>query len=187
MDKARLTQLLEDFYLISGMDISLSDAAFHGILTKRCPFGTLCTHFHRSKKGVEICRASDTERMAEVKASGMPLRYTCPIGITEALLPIVKNDRTVAYLFSAMGVNRDETSDDEILDAIFAVAPELAPEESALRLARMKHMSAQETDAYYRMLLLLAKHLENEDFLLPDGETVGRLAKQYIKQNLSGS
>lgn len=186
MDKARLAQLLDDFYLISGMEISLSDAAFHGILTKRCPLGNLCSHFHRSKKGVELCRASDAERMAEVKSTGRPLRYTCPIGITEALLPIVKNDRTVAYIFSAMGINRDEKSDSEILETIRSVAPTLSPEESASQLARMKHMSGEETEAYYRMLLLLARHIENEDFLLPDGESIGTLAKQYIKQNLSG-
>ena len=137
MDTHRLEELLNDFYLISGMDISLSDAAFHGILARRCPLGNLCSHFHRSRRGVDVCRASDAEHMARAKASGLPLRYTCPVGITGVIIPIVKSDGVAAYLLAAMGINRDEKSDDEILCDLERLAPELDPEETAAAISTM--------------------------------------------------
>ena len=89
MDISRLDKIIYDFYLISGMEISVLDADFHSIAIRRCPGENFCSIFHRAPGALDICKASDIERLEAAKGSQEPLLYTCPCGITEAIVPII--------------------------------------------------------------------------------------------------
>ncbi len=185
MDESRLDQILGDFFLISGVELSLLNADLHTVAIQKCPHQNFCSCFHRSKKGVESCRASDMEQLNEAKNRTDPLMYTCPAGITEIIIPISGQDRNSAYLFCSLGINAEKIPDEEILRRALAIAPELSAEELAAEIARHRHLSTQEQNAFCRTLELLAKAIEQSG-LLPHGkESIGNLVKRYIKGNLS--
>ena len=185
MDKSRLDRLLSDFHIISGMEISVISAEFHSIAIKRCKGRNLCSFFHRAEGAMEICKCSDVERLAEASRSSSPIRYTCPIGITEAIIPINVGEEIVAYLFVSMGINSDEISDGQILSKILELAPRGDAEEFAELISRMRHLDEREIEAYISILKMIAEHIANDKAILYDKESIGRQIKYYVKRNLT--
>ena len=101
MDTAKLNKILEEFYLISGMETSVLDADFHSIAVCRPAGENFCAVFHRAQGALDVCKASDIERLSFVKNSGEPALYSCPCGIVEAIVPIIRGDSITAYIISS--------------------------------------------------------------------------------------
>ena len=185
MDKSKLDGLLSDFYIVSGMEISVISRDFHSVAIRRSGGRNFCSLLHRAEGMIDKCKASDVEHLATVGESGTPHVYTCHAGICEAIVPIVSGDGIVGYLFASMGINTDETSDAEILERVKASAPKLDVETAREMISKMKHLTRREIDAYVGMLLLLAEHIGNDDSLLLGNESIGRQIKYYVKKNLT--
>lgn len=180
-----LDGLLKDFYLISGMEISLLNADFHSISICRGDTAGFCSVFHRTQKGREICRESDIEHLTLAKHTAAPTVYSCPCGIIEAILPIIKGDAAVAYLFCSMGI-RDDAAENKI---IAEQAAELVPDADRRRMESaikdLRRLTEEQINAYLTMLKLLAEHISAADLISDGGESIGKLVKYYVKRNLA--
>jgi len=186
MDTAKLNRILEDYYRISGMEISVLDSYFHTIAVCRPADGTFCSAFHRAQGAPDICKASDIERLSYVKSGGEATLYTCPCGITEAIVPIIRGDSIAAYVISAMGICTSDIDDSGVLEKTRMLAPRLSPELLLPRIAELKHLDFGTMHAYYNMLKMVAEHIANDETLFPDDESIGMLVKYYVKNNLAG-
>ena len=185
MDISRLDKIIYDFYLISGMEISVLDADFHSIAIRRCPGENFCSIFHRAQGALDICKASDIERLDAAKNSAEPILYTCPCGITEAIVPIIRGDSIVAYLISSMGVKCEDGADEKILKKTMALAPRLSDDLLGNAISELNHLDEDRILAYFEMLKMVAEHIGNDDMLTDGTESVGKLVKYYVKNNLS--
>ena len=185
MDVSRLDKIIYDFYLISGMEISVLDADFHSIAIRRCPGENFCSIFHRAPGALDICKASDIERLEAAKNSQEPLIYTCPCGITEAIVPIIRGDSIVAYLISSMGVKNEAGADEKILEKTAFFAPRLQKSILSHAVSELNHLDSDKIDAYFSMLKMIGERISNDDMLTDGTESVGKLVKYYIKNNLS--
>ena len=107
MDKGRLDKIVSDFCLISGMELSILNANFHSVVISSAKDG-FCSRIHRYQGTSEICKASDIERLSRVRESAAPMLYVCPCGLTEAIVPIVRGDRIIAYMIATMGITEGE-------------------------------------------------------------------------------
>lgn len=184
MDKTRLERIISDFYTVSGMETSLISSDFHSIAISKCPYKNFCSFLHRAPGASRLCRASDIERLSEAKETSAPLIYTCPAGIVEAIIPIIKNDRAAAYIFTSMGINSSELADKDVLALAQAIAPTLDTGELEEKISEMKHLTSEEISAYCNMLLIIAAHIGNDETLLHGAESIGTLVKHYVKKNL---
>ena len=101
MSRADLEKLLRDFHTVSGMDISIVDRDFHTLSLTRSPAATLCAAIHKDPATIDICKESDIDRLTQVRASCCPMMYTCPFGITEVIVPVIREDEPIAYIISA--------------------------------------------------------------------------------------
>ena len=108
MDTARLDKILEDFYLISGMETSVLDADFHSIAVCRPSYENFCSVFHRFSGTLDVCKSSDIEHLSFVRSNLKPTLYTCPCGIVEAIVPIIRGDSIAAYVISSIGICTDD-------------------------------------------------------------------------------
>ena len=95
MGKTNIEDILRDFHTVSGMDISVVDCDFHTLSLSKCANETVCTALHRDVHAIDICKGSDIERLSEVKLSLEPMLYTCPFGITEAIVPIIRDGELI--------------------------------------------------------------------------------------------
>ena len=185
MDTAKLNKILEDFYLISGMETSVLDADFHSIAVCRPTDETFCSAFHRAPGALDVCKASDIERLSYVKSCGEPTLYTCPCGIVESIVPIIRGDSIAAYIISSMGICITDSCDATVLEKTRKLAPRLNADQLLPRIEELKHVDSQTINAYYAMLKMIAEHISNDDTLSSDTESIGKLVKYYVKNNLT--
>ena len=161
MDTARLDKILEDFYLISGMETSVLDADFHSIAVCRPSVENFCSVFHRCPGTLEICKGSDIEHLSFVRSTMQPALFTCPCGIVEAIVPIVRGDSIAAYVISSIGICTDESCDDEVLKKTLNLAPRISVEQIVPKIKELKHIDSKTIGAYYSMLKMIAEHIGN--------------------------
>ena len=158
MDIQKLDRILKDFYLISGMETSILDADFHSIAVCRPSDEDFCSAFHRAPGALDICKASDIEHLNIVRSSLEPSIYTCPCGITEVIVPIIKGDSITAYLISSVGIEDLPECDIQVLKRTLSLAPRLKEESILPRIKELNHLPGEKINAYYNMLKMVAAY-----------------------------
>ena len=181
MSKSDIKAILSDFYLVSGMDISVVDRDFHTLSLTRSPKATLCTAIHRNPKSIDICKSSDIERLTFAKKSSQPILYTCPFGITEAIVPIIKNDEPIGYIISALGIKKGNES------AVYELCSscQCDHQDISVYIDQARKLTDEEMIAYFNMMKMLAQYVSSDDSLTDKDQTIAQLIRQYIKNNLS--
>jgi AraC-like DNA-binding protein len=182
MSRADLEKLLRDFHTVSGMDISIVDRDFHTLSLTRSPAATLCAAIHKSPATIDICKESDIERLSQVKASCCPIMYTCPFGITEVIVPIIRDDEPIAYIISALGIKKGNEA--EALRLSMRGCNEDGDGVNSI-ICEARKYTGEELDAYFNMIKMLANYIVGDDALTDENESIGPLIKRYVKNNIS--
>ena len=182
MSRADLEKILRDFHTVSGMDISVVDRDFHTLSLTRSPAATLCSAIHADPNAIDICKASDIERLSQAKTSCAPILYTCPFGITEVIVPIIREDTPIAYIISALGIEKGK--EDEVLQ-ISSSGHKDNEERLKSLIYNSKSYTKEELDAYFNMIKMLANYILGDDALTDENASIAPLTRRYIKNNLS--
>ena len=156
MQIRKIGEILTDFYTVSGMEISLLNSNFHTLVSSEITGESICSAIHRAPGTRELCKASDIDHLVTASESREGALYVCPFGITEAVVPIIRDDRIVGYLIATIGA--------------FEVG------EGGSRGDR--------AGASFNMLKMLASHIASETLVGDGGESIGALVKRYVKSNL---
>lgn len=175
-----IDKLLTDHYLVSGAVTSLLDADFHTVSISRSPRAPLCRLAHKKEGALSICNASDIEHLTAVKQTGEPIIYTCPYGISEAIVPIVREDEIIGYIISSLGIlsGNEDFVKKELSDTV-------TENQILSALGSTRVLSGRECEGHLGTLRLLAEHFAQDKSFLPRNESIGRLVKEYVKSNLS--
>ena len=182
MKKTNIEEILRDFYTVSGMDISVVDRDFHTLSLTRNPRTTLCTAIHRDPKCIDVCKASDIEQLSAARANALPVLYTCPFGITEAIVPIIRDDETIGYVISALGIEEGKEAD---VLRLCSINRDGHSEQLKHLVNDSRKLSHEEINAYFNMMKILAEYVSNDDSLIEGYGSIGQLIKKYIKNNLA--
>lgn len=186
MKNSKLENTLRAFYRISGMETVLISNTFKSMVSFRCPNENLCSLIHKSSDCMEICKASDMEHFDIAHKTECDCTYTCPFGITETILPIKRNGKTVSYIFCSMGVYSEADGIDETIAEHAAHAAPALPYESILNaVKKMPHLTKESFNDYKTLLKLITENIENDDVILDEQLTIGHLTKRYINNNLA--
>ncbi len=180
MNKVTIDGILGDFYTVSGMDISVLNASFHTVSVFRNRKDSFCARVHEDKKILDVCRASDIERLDEVKTSCEAVVYTCPCGVTEAIVPVIREGGIIAYIFCSMGIREGDNTE----ALISSFSSELSGDKIADAVGRCRRLTDSEVSAYFSMLKIIAEHIARDPAPAESDESIGKLVKYYVKNNL---
>ena len=182
MNKATIDGVLDDFHIISGMDISVLNADFHTVSVKRRHEGSFCSIVHKDKKTLSVCRESDVERLGDVKKNCEAVIYTCPCGVTEAIVPVIREGGIIAYIFCSMGIR---AGDEECAISDTVALSNVLTEDGVRDAAEnSRRLTDGEISAYFSMLKIVAEHIARDGTPAESDESIGKLVKYYIKNNL---
>ncbi len=184
MNLPKLTELLQSFYEISGMDIAIISPE-NKILARRYAGTRFCACIQKSERCLQVCLDSDANHLSCAKESGKLTIYKCPFGVYEALMPIKKHEKIIAYIFLGMGIEDNEESQNECLELALEASPNLNKEELKDCIATIPRHSKEKLGAFSALLPVLADSIEVNDLLSEDNVTIGQLTKRYIKSHLS--
>ena len=181
MNAIRLTELLDTYYTVTGMETAVLNADLHTVASARYAEENFCSYIHNSEYALNTCKRSDVEQLVAVSRTRTARAYTCPFGITEAIVPIIRDEMIVGYLISTIGISNEEGN----------TAPRLAPTLKGLDTQRLAELSLavakvseKQIRAHLNMLSILAEHIAHDTALSFGEESIGTLTKHYIKQNL---
>jgi AraC-like DNA-binding protein len=184
MEIKRLEKILQDFYQISGMEIVVGDSKYHSVAACRHQCENYCSLLHCSPDCLEMCKKSDLEQLTEAESTCRTALYECPFGVKEAIIPLVRGDSFAGYIICSMGTGEDGIPAARI-ENIVSEHPELSKDEIAHAAQEFPRISNAQRDAYLGMLEILARHIEAENLLPDDAQSIGCLVKNYVKNNLA--
>ena len=181
MSAGSLDKIVSDYYTISRMDISIVDRDFRSLSIRRGK-DDLCSLLHRDRVAVDRCKESDIEQLSYVKETHSPLLYSCPFGITEAIVPIIRDGESIGYIISTVGI-RSSSEDD-----IKALCSDLSIHSDHIdrMIDSSRKVTDEEISSHFNMLQILADYIANDQSLINENESIGRLIKKFIKGNIAG-
>ena len=165
------------------MEIAVGDSSHHSITSSRCAGCNFCVYVHSAPGALDICKRSDMEHIYEMERLCVPVQYTCPLGIEEILLPIMRDGELSGYVFCSMGV-LDETGDARVMELCRRELG-ISGEELLQKVELMPHFTREERNAYVGILTALCKYIETERLMPVREQTVGQLVKNYVKENIA--
>ena len=178
MNKEKIQNILKSYHLVTGMELSLLDSGYHTLISVGRDRESFCAYIHRSDLCFNICRVSDITNLDSASKIERGFLFTCPFGITEAIVPVIRNDKIIAYLFSTIGITNDQIKG-------ATVPSNLDPMTLKDLKSRMSKCSAEQAQAHLALLGVIAEHIAGTHSIAVGKETVGGLIKEYVKQNLS--
>ena len=185
MNNKTLNDLFRAFNLISGMEITLTDAKLISSIASKKRGDNFCSIIHSTPGGLEICRACDRERIEEAKSTCKPNRYTCPFGIEELIYPIVNENSIDGYIFCSMGINKGSYNEENILNNSILKCPALPKEDLRRELVKVPRYTSEQVAAYADLISLLAEEIKRRGIVSCESVSLGTLAKNYIKENIT--
>ena len=181
MNTNKLEEILNNVFLISGMDIAIIDR--NRVFARRYAGADYCKYLHKNHKCLHKCLQSDNIHLNFVDEHKELIKYTCPFGIYEAIAPITVNQQVIAYLFLGLGLD-DKRSVDEMVELALEIAPELNKETLKELIGKIPCYSTEKLNSFAELLPVIAEYIENNNLLYNTNQSVGQLTKNYIKRNL---
>ena len=185
MDGKRIQKLLNAFGQISGMEIAILDDKLHALYSYKHHGESFCSEIHKCVKCLKLCQLSDAECTKRAKDAGSAIIYTCRFGIKEAVIPIVQNEKVVAYLLCSLGLCSQENDNETPINIALSECPSLNKKVLESAVAKLPRNDNQKIEAYFDLLKTLAAHLSVNARFNEHAPTIGELIKNFINNNLS--
>ena len=182
MKNTVINELLASFNEISGMEIYVMDAQMRVVGFARKHSSRLCAALHDSPAAVETCRASDKELFELAREAEGAVRFTCPFGLSELILPIERDGERIGYIFYTVGLTESRETREELGQKLCSALPELAPRIEK-ELASTPVLDEKRAAAFERMVRLIAEHIAEHDLISRNEVTLASLIKAYVRDN----
>lgn len=177
-DYERLLPLISSLYTLSGVRADIYDVNFSEICISddRAPF---CALMNACPEGNARCVACDREAM-KLAAGDKPYFYRCHAGICEAILPICRGGRPIAYLFYGQFLNEEdmETQWQRTAQTLGWYPGDMEQLHCAFR--EFQQLSREKTDAYTQILSSLAAYIQLEGLIQASEQTELQKLESYL-------
>ena len=95
----QITELLEQFYKITGFPVTIMD--LEGKILAKSDWHIICENFHRANtESLQLCKDSDAILANKMQAGEKYHFYKCKNGLVDVAVPIIINDIHIANLYS---------------------------------------------------------------------------------------
>ena len=119
LNQTLLLELMQDFYILTGIRIVIFDSTYHEILAwpaSHCPF---CRLMHDHEITRTKCAESDVKSFQRCKQKSELEIYHCHAGLVEATAPLIDNDLIIGYIM--FGQISDLSCERETIEMLKAV------------------------------------------------------------------
>jgi len=180
----KLQQICLDFFRLSEMGFSIWDENSNIIFSYPTVHAPFCKAVRSDKNLTLKCARSDSHGLDMVKQTKKPYIYTCHMGLTEAIVPILQDEDIVGYIM--MGQIVENTGKANILRRI---AESSEDDEFRTRLMDTldKNVSSSSDRINYciNILKVMIDYMNLSYVIQKSNESVYSKAKKYISGNMS--
>ena len=98
IDEKKLVGLLEDFNKLTGIKICIFDGQGREVACAPRRLCDFCEYVRSSEAGEGACALSDKQAFSACRRLGKQYRYTCHMGLTECVSPIMHDGVCIGYI-----------------------------------------------------------------------------------------
>jgi AraC-like DNA-binding protein len=111
LNKESLSDLMKDFFLLTGIKIALFDAAGNEILSypeQHCPF---CTLIRSTENGEKQCLRSNQKSFVRCQNTKQLEVFHCHAGLIETTAPLIDNSTVIGYIMFGQITDRENPAE----------------------------------------------------------------------------
>ena len=179
-----LTELMEDFYVLTGIRIVLFDKDFNEVASYPQNQKSFCSCMRKNAEFDKKCRECDKISLAQCSKE-KPLRiYTCHAGLIEATALVMENGRIIGYLmFGQITDNQDKTGFAEQMMKLCENYGETA--DLSQQIKKIKYRNNRQILAASKILDACTGYIQLKEMLHPSGKNIIEPVEKYIDSHLS--
>ena len=180
-DTVDVNAILKDFYLVSGIRISIHDEEFNEIYSYPSEHNPFCRCIQTNKSVFKDCQHNDAKAFAKVKETGEVMVYKCSRGLYEAVAPIYHYGKLSGYLMMGQICDNTPASIEYIEDKATKI---LGDRKKAEEISKtVKAIDKELINSYINIMIVLAEYLTGTNKLFANNDKLPQLVKEYINKN----
>ena len=182
IDKNKLSELLKNFNRLTGIKICVFDSDGKEIACVPKDYCSFCAYVRSSPVGAAKCMECDRNGFDISKRTKEPYRYTCHMGLTECVAPLLQRGECVGYLMIG------QTSGSRPRGALLAQKAEeysLSHDKLKSFYSEIEFSEDEKISAALSIMEACAGYLYLNNFVQGD-ETVATRIDKFILSNLRG-
>lgn len=183
IDIEKLQKICLDFFRLAGMGFSLWDENRNNIFSYPKAHAPFCEAVRGAGFGHK-CLRSDTAGLEEVDRTKKPYIYTCHMGLTEAIVPILQDEEIAGYLMMGQIV---EDKNRPHIETCIKKAVKSDEMYSLLnsKLCENINTTGDRIDCCINILKVMIDYMNLSYVFQKSNESVYTKAKKYISANMS--
>ena len=184
LNTAELKELMESFYMLSGIRFVLFDKGFHEILSypeSDCDF---CKLMKNNPTTRQKCRYADKRQCEHCEKENKLVLYKCHAGLVEAVIPLHENETIIGYLM--FGQITDSADKSELYLKADGLTNILGiPHEDIKRsIDKISYKTPEQIHSAAKIMEACTSYIINRELILPESNKIFETAKQYIEDHL---
>lgn len=180
----QLKKICIDFFRLAGTGFSLWDENRNNIFSYPESHVSFCKSVRDNKNLYMKCALSDKKGLDEVDRTKKPYIYTCHMGLTEAIVPILQDDEIAGYLM--MGQIAEKERIDEIIRIINNLRDSRQYRENLCESLRESTVYSREKIEYcVNILKVLIDYMNLSYVFERNNSSVFSRVKKYVSDNMA--
>lgn len=179
-----LSELLEDFYILTGMQIGIFDRDCNEVMSYPKDEKHFCAYMRKNKEFDALCRESDMEACKKCRKTKGLIKYKCHAGLTEAAAPIAENDRIIGYMI--FGQVTESKSKSEFAAQMEEICQKYYPgEDMKNKIKKIKYRGNKQILAAAKILDALTEYVRLREIIRPSGEQLIDRMEDFVEEHIS--
>lgn len=180
----RLDKLLYDFYLVTGLTVSVWDSQINQLSFQPKEMRSFCRAIRSSPKGEQLCLASDRALCMECGKTGKAVSRYCHAGLIDTAVPIKFKDTILGYMM--FGQIADKPSD-EVRPSLERLAENLNMDCDYLHSLydELEPHDARMIDSLANILKMATRYLWLSEYIKIGYDTTASKIDDYIRTHIS--
>ncbi len=183
-DKQKLKKLVENFYNLTQITISIYDIGLNIICTSAAPWCPFCKQIRENSILNSRCIECDKAALNKCIKTKSINSYRCHMGLTEVAVPIVYNDITIGFMLLGQIHTGEEKS--EIIKNAKIAAKEFNLDENVLlaNISSIKTFSEKYITSLTEILQMAVDYIWLNNIVSIKNLSLAHSIDIYIKKNL---
>lgn len=179
----RLDKLLYDFYLITGLTVSVWDSQINQLAFQPKEMRSFCRAIRSSPKGEHLCLLSDRALCMECGKTGKAVSRYCHAGLIDTAVPIKFKDTILGYMMFGQIADKPSV---EVRPALEKLSEDLGLDCDYLHslYGELETHDAEKIDSLANILKMATRYLWLSDYIKIGYDTTASKIDDYIRTHI---
>ena len=179
-----LLELMEDFYVVTGMKIGLFDENYNELMAYPAGEKSFCVQMRKNKDFDSLCRKSDITSFCKCQKTHRLNTYKCHAGLIEATAPIIDGERIIGYM--VFGQITDNKNRNEFISDMTELCKKYITDTNMEAIIKkIKYRSSKQILAAAKILDACTEYVRLREIIRPSGKQLIDRIDAFINEHIS--